>query len=75
MLVKGQHPPAKGHHMRHARSSSLLAAFALLIPSLLYVHNVHAQGDANRLVAGGGISVPGWVGKVDADAEQIRSNS
>lgn len=56
--------------MRHARVSSLLAAFALLIPSLLYVHNVHAQGDANRLVAGGGISVPGWVGKVDADAER-----
>jgi len=26
--------------------------------------------DTNRVVAGGGISVPGWEGKVDADAEK-----
>jgi len=31
---------------------------------------VYAQGDANRQVAGGGISVPGWMGSVDPDAQQ-----
>ena len=30
----------------------------------------YAQGDADRPVAGGGISVPGWVGKIDASAER-----
>jgi hypothetical protein len=41
-------------------------AFALLVaPSL----TVYAQDD-NRLVAGGGITVAGWTGKVDANAER-----
>lgn len=29
-----------------------------------------AGGDANRVIAGGGITVPGWQGKVDANAEK-----
>lgn len=41
---------------------SLLAAAAILAPSL-----VSAQGDeASRKVAGGGVSVSGWQGKIDA---------
>jgi len=53
--------------MRLARGSILAMAFALLIAPFIYVY---AQEDANRLVAGGGISVPGWAGKVDAAAER-----
>jgi hypothetical protein len=44
-------------------------AFALLLsPGVL---SVHAQGDANRLISGGGISVPGWQGKIDSDAARL----
>ena len=50
--------------MRLTRGSIFAIAFALLIASL----TAHAQEDANRLVAGGGISVPGWMGKVDDSA-------
>jgi hypothetical protein len=32
--------------------------------------HVYGQDDASRPVAGGGISVPGWTGKIDANAEQ-----
>jgi hypothetical protein len=42
-------------------------AFALLISSFICCY---AQGDADRPVAGGGISVPGWMGKIDASAER-----
>ena len=50
------------------RTRILMSAmtFALLIASFTCAF---AQ-DANRLVAAGGISVPGWVGKVDASAER-----
>jgi hypothetical protein len=53
--------------MRLTRGSTLAMALALLIPSFLCAH---AQGDADRPVAGGGISVPGWKGKIDASAER-----
>jgi len=43
-------------------------AFALFITPFICAY---AQEDANRLVAGGGISVPGWVGKIDANAERV----
>jgi len=43
------------------RFSSSLAAILLLLPALS-----HAQDESSRKVAGGGISVPGWTGKVDA---------
>jgi hypothetical protein len=46
--------------MRHICGSSLAVAAVLLLP-------LGAQGqDQSRSVAGGGISVPGWQGKVDA---------
>jgi hypothetical protein len=36
-------------------------AIVVLVPAL------KAQGDASRAVSGGGISVPGWTGKIDAN--------
>jgi hypothetical protein len=42
-------------------SSSLAAALLLLLPVLS-----QAQDESSRSVAGGGIAVPGWTGKVDA---------
>jgi hypothetical protein len=53
--------------MRVIRGSTFAMAFAILVPSLLCAYG---QGDADRPVAGGGISVPGWVGKIDASAER-----
>jgi hypothetical protein len=58
--------------MHHTRGSAFAMVFALLVPSLIfaYAQGAYAQGDADRPVAGGGISVPGWVGKIDASAER-----
>ena len=53
--------------MRFTRGSIFAMAFALFIAPFIYAD---AQEDANRLVAGGGVSVPGWVGKIDANAER-----
>jgi hypothetical protein len=50
--------------MRFVRGFTMAAAVVFLIPGL-----VSAQ-DASRSVAGGGISVPGWVGAVDAGAQK-----
>jgi hypothetical protein len=41
--------------------STLTAAAIALLPCLAL-----AQGDASKAVAGGGISIPGWMGKIDA---------
>ena len=49
--------------MRLILSSTLAAA--LLLPLVL-----RAQDEQSRAVPGGGISVPGWTGKIDAKAEQ-----
>ena len=53
--------------MRLTRGSTFAMALALFIPSYIISY---AQGDADRPVAGGGISVPGWVGAIDAGAEK-----
>ena len=50
--------------MRFVRGFIVAAAIVFLIPEV-----VPAQ-DASRSVAGGGISVPGWVGAVDAGAQK-----
>ncbi|HTB11950.1 MAG TPA: hypothetical protein VK752_10275 [Bryobacteraceae bacterium] len=42
-------------------SSALATAALLLLPAFTY-----AQDESSRSVAGGGITVPGWTGKVDA---------
>jgi hypothetical protein len=44
-----------------------VAAVALFATSLL---NTQEPLEANRKVAGGGITIPGWQGKVDSDAEK-----
>ena len=43
-------------------------AFAVAAVAFVPFAVASAQGDANRAVAGGGISVPGWMGQVDASA-------
>lgn len=52
----------------HLRPRTTLAVAVVLL--IFSVPSAHAQGDANRPVAGGGISVPGWTGKIDARAEE-----
>jgi hypothetical protein len=44
-----------------------VVAVALFATNLLYAQE---SPDANRKVAGGGITLPGWQGKVDSDAEK-----
>ena len=57
--------------MRLVNSSAIAVALAMLIPPV-----IGAQGqDAARAVAGGGISVPGWTGKIDANEEKNRDRS
>src|SRR5688572_13894439 len=52
--------------MRIAHGSALAIAIAMLIPA-----GTGAQGqDTAKPVAGGGISVPGWTGKIDANEEK-----
>jgi hypothetical protein len=52
--------------MRIAHGSALAIAIAMLIPT-----GTGAQGqDTAKAVAGGGISVPGWAGKIDANEEK-----
>jgi hypothetical protein len=50
--------------MRFVPITVIAAAAIVLIPA-----GIHAQ-DASRAVAGGGISVPGWTGKIDPSEEQ-----
>ncbi len=52
--------------MRLVHGSVLAVAIAMLVPPA-----AGARGqDAARAVAGGGISVPGWAGKIDANEEK-----
>ena len=53
--------------MRHLLLPAVTAAVLTAAPALL-----HAQGkmESSRTVEGGGISVPGWTGKIDAKEEQ-----
>ena len=52
--------------MRLVHSSA--CAIALMLASTLV--NAQGQADAARVVAGGGISVPGWTGKIDPQEEK-----
>jgi hypothetical protein len=56
----------KGHTMRLFHNLALAATIVTFIPSA-----IHAQAptETSRSVEGGGISVPGWTGKIDANAE------
>ncbi len=53
--------------MRHIHCSTIAVAIALLVPA---VANAQGQGETSRSIAGGGISAPGWTGKIDANAEK-----
>ena len=53
--------------MRLIHSSSLAVAIVMLIPAAI---NAQGQTETSRAVAGGGISVPGWTGKIDANEEK-----
>jgi hypothetical protein len=56
----------KGHTMRLFQNLALAAAVVTLIPSAIYAQ---AATETSRSIEGGGISVPGWTGKIDATAE------
>ena len=51
--------------MRFIYSSTLAVAIVMLIPAM-----GRAQDETSRSVAGGGISAPGWTGKIDANEER-----
>src|SRR6202167_3686436 len=55
----------KGITMRFFYRSIIATAILLPIPWLSY-----AQDETSRSIAGGGISVPGWTGKIDAKEER-----
>jgi hypothetical protein len=55
----------KGKVMRLVYVSTIALSLCVLVAPAL-----HAQGDASRVVAGGGISVPQWTGKIDAGEER-----
>ncbi len=53
--------------MRPFYLTVLTAAVLVVVPALV---NAQDQGETSRTVAGGGVSVPGWTGKVDANEEK-----
>jgi hypothetical protein len=53
----------KGFHMCLAHRSALAVSLLVLIPAL---SKAQAPTETSRSVAGGGISAPGWAGKIDA---------
>jgi hypothetical protein len=56
----------KGHPMRLIHGSALAIAIVALAPATGLAQD---QSEASRSVAGGGVSVPGWTGKIDAREE------
>jgi hypothetical protein len=55
--------------MRLVYGSAVAIAIVALVPTV-YGAQGQGMGDAARTVAGGGISVPGWTGKIDANEEK-----
>lgn len=53
--------------MRLLYGSALAVAITMLIPAM---GNAQAQSESSRSIEGGGISVPGWTGEVDAREKQ-----
>jgi hypothetical protein len=61
--------------MRLIHASAIVAAVITFTPATM---GAQAQPETARAVAGGGISVPGWAGKIDANEEkqgQVLNNS
>jgi hypothetical protein len=74
MIVGTQH---KGNHMRLVPGSTFALAFALFASSIAFAQ-APAQPDGAVAVKDGGIFVPGWTGKIDAQEEkagQVLNNS
>jgi hypothetical protein len=59
----------KGNAMRLAYVFPVALSFSLFAGP-----DLNAQDDASRVVAGGGISVPQWTGKIDANEERMGRN-
>lgn len=57
----------KGHTVRLIHQPSLAVAIVMLIPAALHAQ---AQTETSRAIEGGGISAPGWTGKIDANEEK-----
>jgi hypothetical protein len=55
--------------MRLVYGSALAFSLALLVPTL-HGAQAPAPADGSRTIAGGGVSVPGWTGKIDANEEK-----
>ena len=53
--------------MRLHTGATIVVAIAMFLPASM---NAQSNAEASRSVAGGGISVPGWAGKIDARAAQ-----
>lgn len=53
--------------MRIFTGSALSVAFMMLTPAFILAQ---AQPETARSISGGGISAPGWTGKIDANAEK-----
>ena len=53
--------------MRLVNSSALAVAILMLVPPAI---RAQGQAESARAVAGGGVSVPGWTGKIDANEEK-----
>src|SRR3954463_15308926 len=53
--------------MRLMQSPAFVVAAALLMPMMI---GAQAQNETSRTIEGGGISVPGWTGKVDPNEEK-----
>jgi hypothetical protein len=57
--------------MRLIYRSTAAVALALFMPALVNAQApAAAQTESSRSITGGGISVPGWTGKIDANAEK-----
>jgi hypothetical protein len=52
------------------KNSAMRMIYCATLAVSLNVPATNAQGDASRAVAGGGISVPQWTGKIDAGEQQ-----
>src|SRR5947199_10789766 len=65
-IVIGSPPFSERTIMRRVQSSLVALAIVAASPTLLIAQQ--QAGDANRVVAGGGISVAGWQGRADGGA-------
>jgi len=57
----------KGHIVRVVNGSFLSAAILVFIAPVLHAQD---QTEASRTIQGGGITAPGWAGKIDANEER-----